>query len=138
MITRVRNVRYLAARDRGCDGRGRVDWNHERQLNGQHDHRCAARSQPVLLHLPPELRDFRIELRDIDFSFLPGNASSVELEALTLYEFNGGNQVPSSDPSRGTLELLAERLQLLLLRPCRANVLSTLLSPTSSTITIIT
>ena len=60
---------------------------------------CTAPLNYDSLHLPPELRDFRIELRDIDFSFLPGNASSVELEALTLYEFNGGNQVPSSDPS---------------------------------------
>lgn len=44
-------------------------------------------------HLPPELRDFRLELRDVDFSFLPGK---VNLEPLVMYEFNGGNQVPSA------------------------------------------
>jgi len=41
-------------------------------------------------HLPPELRDFRLEMRDVNFSFLPGKVS---LEPLVLYEFNGGNQV---------------------------------------------
>jgi len=41
-------------------------------------------------HLPPELRDFRLELRDVDFSNVPGK---VLLESLVLYEFNGGNQV---------------------------------------------
>jgi len=45
-------------------------------------------------HLPPELRDFRLELRDIDFSFLPGK---VQLEPLVLYEFNGGNQIPTTE-----------------------------------------
>jgi len=45
-------------------------------------------------HLPPELRDFRLELRDIDFSFLPGKVS---LENLVLYEFNGGNQVVNTE-----------------------------------------
>jgi len=45
-------------------------------------------------HLPPELRDFRLELRDVDFSFLPGKVS---LEPLVLYEFNGGNQVVSAE-----------------------------------------
>ena len=45
-------------------------------------------------HLPPELRDFRLELRDVDFSFLPGKVS---LEPLMLYEFNGGNQVVAAE-----------------------------------------
>ena len=45
-------------------------------------------------HLPPELRDFRLELRDVDFSFLPGK---VILEPLVLYEFNGGNQAPAAE-----------------------------------------
>ena len=45
-------------------------------------------------HLPPELRDFRIELRDVDFSFLPGK---VNLEPLVLYEFNGGNQAVAAE-----------------------------------------
>ena len=44
-------------------------------------------------HLPPELRDFRLELRDVDFSFLPGK---VNIEPLVLYEFNGGNQTPAA------------------------------------------
>ena len=45
-------------------------------------------------HLPPELRDFRLELRDVDFSFLPGK---VKLEPLMLYEFNGGNQAAAAE-----------------------------------------
>ena len=45
-------------------------------------------------HLPPELRDFRLELRDVDFSYLPGK---VNLEPLVLYEFNGGNQVVAAE-----------------------------------------
>ena len=47
-------------------------------------------------HLPPEMRDFRIVCRDVKFDFLPG---SCELEALTLYEFDGGNQIPTEDSS---------------------------------------
>ena len=50
------------------------------------------------MHLPPELRDFRIELRDVNFDFLP-NASNATLEPLTLYEFNGGNQLAGTEPS---------------------------------------
>ena len=60
---------------------------------------CSAPLQHDSLHLPPELRDFRIELRDIDFSFLPGNAEQATLEPLVMYEFNGGNQVPGTQPS---------------------------------------
>jgi hypothetical protein len=45
-------------------------------------------------HLPPELRDFRLELRDVNFSFLPGK---VNLESLVLYEFNGGNQAIAAE-----------------------------------------
>ena len=48
------------------------------------------------MHLPPELRDFRLEMRNIDFSFLPGAA---KMEDLVLYNFNGGNQVVASQPS---------------------------------------
>ena len=59
---------------------------------------CSAPLNYDSLHLPPELRDFRIELRDVDFSFLPG-ASSATLEALTLYEFNGGNQLAGTQQS---------------------------------------
>jgi hypothetical protein len=57
---------------------------------------CSAPLNYDSLHLPPELRDFRIELRDIDFSFLPGNTEKATLEPLTIYEFNGGNQVPGT------------------------------------------
>ena len=59
---------------------------------------CSAPLNYGSLHLPPELRDFRIELRDVDFSFLPGS-SNATLEALTLYEFNGGNQLAGAQPS---------------------------------------
>ena len=41
-------------------------------------------------HLPPELRDFRLELQDIDWSRL--QADAVTLNELTLYEFKGNNQ----------------------------------------------
>ena len=59
---------------------------------------CSAPLNYDSLHLPPELRDFRIELRDIDFDFLPGS-STATLEPLTLYEFNGGNQLAGTKPS---------------------------------------
>ena len=41
-------------------------------------------------HLPPELRDFRLQLHDIDWGRL--QADSISLNELTLYEFKGGNQ----------------------------------------------
>jgi hypothetical protein len=50
---------------------------------------CTAPLNYETMHLPPEMRDFQLELRDINFSFLPGKIS---LEPLVLYEFNGGNQ----------------------------------------------
>ena len=59
---------------------------------------CSAPLNYDSLHLPPELRDFRIELRDVNFDFLP-NASNATLEPLTLYEFNGGNQLAGTEPS---------------------------------------
>ena len=39
---------------------------------------------------------FRLELRNIDFSFLPG---PTQLENLIMYEFNGGNQDVAADES---------------------------------------
>jgi hypothetical protein len=50
---------------------------------------CTSPLNYETMHLPPELRDFRLELRDVNFSFLPGAS---KLENLVLYEFNGGNQ----------------------------------------------
>ena len=41
-------------------------------------------------HLPPELRDFRLQLHGIDWSRL--QARKTTLNELTLYEFKGGNQ----------------------------------------------
>ena len=54
----------------------------------------APRPSTLRQDTPPELRDFRLELRDVDFSFLPGKVS---LEPLMLYEFNGGNQVVAAE-----------------------------------------
>ncbi len=55
---------------------------------------CSSPLNYETMHLPPELRDFRLELRDVDFSFLPGAA---KLENLVLYEFNGGNQIVAAE-----------------------------------------
>ena len=41
-------------------------------------------------HLPPELRDFRLQLQDIDWGRL--QTDRVTLNELTLYEFKGGTQ----------------------------------------------
>ena len=41
-------------------------------------------------HLPPELRDFRLQLHDIDWGRL--QAKKVTLRELTTYVFKGGNQ----------------------------------------------
>ena len=57
---------------------------------------CGAPLNYETMHLPPEMRDFRLELRDVNFSFLPGAA---KMEDLVLYNFNGGNQVVASQPS---------------------------------------
>ena len=55
---------------------------------------CSAPLNYDSMHLPPELRDFRIVLHDRDFSFLPGSTETATLEPLVLYEFNGGTQDP--------------------------------------------
>jgi len=57
---------------------------------------CKAPLDYETMHLPPELRDFRLELRDVNFSFLPGAS---KLENLVLYEFNGGNQHIAAEQS---------------------------------------
>ena len=58
-------------------------------LNPNYRIGCTAPLDYETMHLPPELRDFRLEMRDVNFSFLPGKVS---LEPLVFYEFNGGNQ----------------------------------------------
>jgi hypothetical protein len=50
---------------------------------------CAAPLNYETMHLPPELRNFRLELNDVKFDFLPGKKT---LESMIFYEFNGGNQ----------------------------------------------
>ena len=55
---------------------------------------CSAPLNYETPHLPPELRDFVLVMRDVDWSFLPGR---VTLEPLTMYEFNGGNQSPAAE-----------------------------------------
>ena len=46
-------------------------------------------------HLPPELRDFRLELQDIDWARL--RAKKLSIKDLTLYEFKDGNQKVGSE-----------------------------------------
>ncbi len=51
-------------------------------------------------HLPPEMRDFDLLLRDVDFSFLPKPDNSAwELSNLRSFEFAGGNQVATAHNS---------------------------------------
>ena len=57
---------------------------------------CSAPLNYDTQHLPPELRDFRLELRDVKWDFLPGIKT---LENLVMYEFNGGNQKQEVDES---------------------------------------
>jgi hypothetical protein len=57
---------------------------------------CTSPLNYETMHLPPELRDFKLELRDVNFSFLPGASM---LENLVLYEFNGGNQTVAAEQS---------------------------------------
>ena len=59
---------------------------------------CSAPLNYDTLHLPPELRNFRIRLEDVAFTFLP-NRNSYEIEPLVLYEFNGGTQDPGNKDS---------------------------------------
>ena len=54
---------------------------------------CSAPLNYETRHLPPELRDFVLRLGNVDWGFLPGKVS---MEPLTLYEFNGGNQMPAA------------------------------------------
>jgi hypothetical protein len=55
---------------------------------------CTAPLNYETMHLPPELRDFQLEFRDIDFSFLPGKVS---LDPLVFYDFDGGNQAVAAE-----------------------------------------
>ena len=48
-------------------------------------------------HLPPELRDFQLVYKDVDFSFLPGTDWS--FGPLKTFEFSGGNQVQTAQGS---------------------------------------
>ena len=57
---------------------------------------CSAPLNYDSQHLPPELRDFRLELRDVKWDFLPGVKT---LENLVMYEFNGGNQQQEQEES---------------------------------------
>ena len=51
-------------------------------------------------HLPPEMRDFDLILRDIDFSFLPKpSVGDWQLTNLRTFEFAGGNQVQTATDS---------------------------------------
>ena len=51
-------------------------------------------------HLPPEMRDFDLLLRDIDFSFLPEpTVGEWSLTNLRSFEFAGGNQVQTATDS---------------------------------------
>ena len=52
---------------------------------------CIAPLNYASRHLPPEMRDFQLHLRDVDFSFLQSTSTPV-LGDLVLSEFNGGNQ----------------------------------------------
>jgi len=48
-------------------------------------------------HLPPEMRDFRLELKDVDFSFLPTPTDGTwTFDPLKVYQFAGGNQVATA------------------------------------------
>ena len=47
--------------------------------------------------LPPEMRDFTITLRDLDWSVLPG--MNVSVKHMIFSEFNGGNQQVAAIPS---------------------------------------
>ena len=67
-------------------------------LNPNHRIGCSAPLNYDSSHLPPELRDFRLECRDVRWDFLPGTGSKT-LESLVLYEFNGGNQKQEAAPS---------------------------------------
>ena len=48
-------------------------------------------------HLPPEMRDFRLLMRNVDFSFL--GANSAKLQDIVLSEFDGGIQNTATQES---------------------------------------
>ena len=52
-------------------------------------------------HLPPEMRDFKLTLSDVDFSFLPTptEGDGWQFEPLKMFQFSGGNQVATAQDS---------------------------------------
>ena len=59
---------------------------------------CIAPLNHASRHLPPEMRDFQLILKDVDFSFLNASSEPV-LGALVLSEFNGGIQTVAAQES---------------------------------------
>ena len=59
---------------------------------------CIAPLNHASRHLPPEMRDFQLLLRDVDFSFLKATSPPV-LGDLVLSEFNGGIQQVAAQES---------------------------------------
>ena len=59
---------------------------------------CIAPLNHASRHLPPEMRDFQLILRDVDFSFLQATSPPV-LGDLVLSEFNGGIQQVAAQES---------------------------------------
>ena len=52
-------------------------------------------------HLPPEMRDFKLTLSDVDFSFLPTPTvgDGWQFDPLKMFQFSGGNQVATAQDS---------------------------------------
>ncbi len=60
-------------------------------------------------HLPPELRDFSLRLGDLDWSRLQASGpDKVQINRITLYQFNGGVQQQAVVPSMLHLPHFAE------------------------------
>ena len=59
---------------------------------------CIAPLNHASRHLPPEMRDFQLLLKDVDFSFLEATSVPV-LGDLVLSEFNGGIQTVAAQES---------------------------------------
>ena len=59
---------------------------------------CIAPLNHASRHLPPEMRDFELNMRNVDFSFLKAT-STPELGDLVLSEFNGGIQTVATQES---------------------------------------
>ena len=59
---------------------------------------CIAPLNHASRHLPPEMRDFQLLLKDVDFSFLKAISAPI-LGDLVLSEFNGGIQTVAAQES---------------------------------------